>query len=164
MTNRAVALDTVVMVRFAGVLAMSVAILDLACSGSSHEDLPGGVKRVTLTGSGTGDGDGWNITRGTLADDDADFKLRATMVVSLSPSRPGVDFCFVGFSQSVQDIPVKPCDAWMAAEAGGNATGFQNVDRGFLLRDSTSTVAKVRILTLAVDDGCKTIVFDIIKL
>jgi hypothetical protein len=60
------------MVRVARALAMSVAILDIACSGSSYEELPGGVKRVTLTGSGTGDGDGWSIARATLADDDAD--------------------------------------------------------------------------------------------
>ena len=141
-------------------------------------DLPGGGKRVTLTGNYVEslEGQGWDLPGGRITPDKvgSDFHLMATMVVMLTYNEQPAGFCKqlpagggVTFA-SIEEIPADTAGCnWTSAQLGGN---FEHGDstwtgQGYLFRDRTGTVAaKLRIVAdyvIAADVG---VTFDIIGL
>jgi len=159
------------------VLANAVLLVALGCSRAGYEDLPGGVKRVTLTVDGYDHhGDGWNLAKGRVAEDagDADFYLFKKMVIGLGSDKPQVGFCrkltpegSIEFTR-VEDIPVDidGCN-WLPAQLGGNHPEIASYagGRGFLVRDASATpVARLRTVAASIDGNCVTVIFDILGL
>ena len=141
-------------------------------------DLPGGGKRVTLTGNYVADleGEGWDLAAGRITPDPvgSDFHLIATMVVQLTYSEQPAGFCRkqpagggTTFA-ALDDIPddTASCN-WTSAQLGGN---FEHSDsswtgQGYLFRDRTgATKAKLRIVADSVIAADVSVTFDIVGL
>jgi hypothetical protein len=173
------------MSRWPGVL-LAVALVGCGAGGATAPssqpgvvDLPGGGKRVTLTGNYVVgfEGEGWNLATGriTPGPDDADFRLTASMVVSLSQTTPMGGFCLKqpapgapAFAR-VEEVPgdVASCVSWTGANLGGNSnhTESQWAGQAFLVRDRASVpAAKLLMFADYVMDGDVWVTFDIIGL
>ena len=142
-------------------------------------DLPGGIKRVTLTGNYTVslDGQGWDVAAGRITPDPvgSDFHLTMTMVVQLAATEQGAGFCRkqpagggTTFTR-LEDIPADAasCTGWSSAQFGGNTEHSESMwaGQGYLWRDRVGTV-KAKLLI--VDDhgigGDVDVTFDIVGL
>jgi len=141
-------------------------------------DLPGGVKRVTLTGNYVADlaGQGWDLAAGRITPDEvgSDFHVRATMVVSLTYNEQPAGFCRkqpAGGGTVFTSLGDVPGDAagcnWTSAELGGNSEhgDSQWAGQGYLFRDTAGVVrAKLLIADDYVIGGDFGVTFDIINL
>jgi hypothetical protein len=148
--------------------------------GSNVVDLPGGIKRVTLTGNyvQSSSGSGWNLATSMFTSGEAgsDFHLSMAMVVSLFPtSSTMVAFCertppggMARFAR-VEDVPsdVAACGTWAPAYLGGTTAHTQSIydGQGFIVRDAAG-VPRSKLLTVAdsIIDADVSVTFDIVNL
>ena len=142
-------------------------------------DLPGGAKRVTLTGNYVADldGQGWDLATARITPDEvgSDFHLLATMVVQLTFTEQPAGFCrkqpaggATTFAR-LEDVPgdAASCTAWSSAQFGGNSEHSESMWAGqaYLFRDRASVVrAKLLLVDDYVISGDFGVTFDIIGL
>ena len=142
-------------------------------------DLPGGAKRVTLTGNYVADldGQGWDLATARITPDEvgSDFHLLATMVVQLTFNEQPAGFCRkqpagggTTFAR-LEDVPgdAASCTTWSSAQFGGNFEHSESMWAGqaYLFRDTASVVrAKLLLVDDYVIGGDFGVTFDIIGL